>query len=782
MLLLTKFIQLVFWLIKQYKIPFIILFLTLVFFHKIILNPTDMIYPAYDIGTYSFSKQFIIETINTFKYVSLWNPYFFAGTPFVGNPEAAMFYPTNFLFFFIPTNLAFGYVFIINIFLIGIFTYLFAKEIKIDKFSAFLSAIITMFSGGIMAKIIPAQIFTIESITWFPLLMLMYQKTLSSNKIIYGVLSGIPIAFMLLAGTTQIALYAICIALLFFSFIYTTKNLFQNKRNSFKKILFAPPISLIVGFTLAAVQLIPSFEFAKLSARANGLSYEFASDFSLHPYQLITIFLPHFFGSPLVTNSYWGLSGNFWELCFYSGILPIFLALIAFAYKRNKYTIFFTSILVFSLLFAFGRFFPFFKLFYDYFPGFDLFRGPTRILFLSSFSISILAGFGLSKLTNDEISSREKKGIGLIVFLILTLSIASIFVASLITKNNLVTSFIALKGLAIRNDHNAIQNLIVNDLILLALLAFLSSILILAKIRNILKPVQIKLLAGALIIFDLWIFSIKFYTTIDPDLFFKTPSYINVIKQDKTKFRIFDVDGDKLFLHGINKIESLSGFGAFYLKNYREFLWLSGDHLDTPYESFFAFRNIKNLNILKLLNTKYIITRKPLSIDGIEKVYDKKESIYKINGTLPRAYVVPNAVVLKSKQEIFTYLKKTSFDPKKMVILENSSPYPVKNSSTFNRVSISTYEPNRIEMQTYLENPGYLVLSEIWYPGWKAYDNRKETEIFKANYIFRSIYIQKGKHDITFIYDPDSYKIGKTISIISFLAIIMYIIHLRKRY
>ena len=93
----------------------------------------------------------------------------------------------------------------------------------------------------------------------------------------------------------------------------------------------------------------------------------------------------------------------------------------------------------------------------------------------------------------------------------------------------------------------------------------------------------------------------------------------------------------------------------------------------------------------------------------------------------------------------------------------------IDSNSNIIPINISKYEPNKIELQTNLQTPGNLILSENWYPGWKAYDNNKEIKISKTNYIFRSIYLEKGQHNVKFIYDPFPYKFGKAITILSLI-------------
>jgi uncharacterized membrane protein YfhO len=63
-----------------------------------------------------------------------------------------------------------------------------------------------------------------------------------------------------------------------------------------------------------------------------------------------------------------------------------------------------------------------------------------------------------------------------------------------------------------------------------------------------------------------------------------------------------------------------------------------------------------------------------------------------------------------------------------------------------------------------------MVFTDPYYPGWVAGIDGVNTEIFRANYAFRSIVIPQGKHSVTFTYSPDSFKIGLLVSVIGIVS------------
>jgi uncharacterized membrane protein YfhO len=104
--------------------------------------------------------------------------------------------------------------------------------------------------------------------------------------------------------------------------------------------------------------------------------------------------------------------------------------------------------------------------------------------------------------------------------------------------------------------------------------------------------------------------------------------------------------------------------------------------------------------------------------------------------------------------------------------------FPITNS----KVRIYDYKPTDIKIQVTSSQPGFLVLSDTYYPGWNAYINGSKVEIFRANYAFRAIEIDSGNHNIEFKYEPVSVYLGAIVSLISmliFLGILLSKSHLK---
>lgn len=771
------------------KLILFLFLLSLLFFYKAAIGFDQGPYPAFDIYYSSFAEKAIFaHSILAYKSLPLWMPYVFSGSPFLGNPTSAMFYPFNLLFIFLPIGLAFGYISIINSLLIGTFTYLYARTIKIDKFGSLISGISIMFSGPMVTSVFAGHPILSNTFIWFPLALLFSELAIVKKKLVFLILTGITISLMLFAGAPQIAIYEIFSLLIYF----ILRSLFEIKNiHNFLKLISFFSASVIIGILITAIQLLPSIEFSKLSQRGSeGISYLFASDFSLHPYQIVSFISPFFFGSP-INGSYWG-KGNFWELNGYIGALPLLFALLAIVFKKNRYVFIFFIVGISALFYAIGKYGFVFPFFYHHIPGFNNFRVPARFLFIYVFSFSILAGIGASFLVNTFLNKINRMMLKLSI-LISAMFLIFIGILLLAGTNNSTVSiyekYVLRNSFAVGINHSALYSQTKDDILVLFTLLLSLFIAIVIEEKNKIKMRQLKIFIVFLTFLNLWWFGARFIDTKSIKEIYEPTPLIERILKDKGTYRAFDMEGAYIHLLGKNNIESVTGVSPLYLKNYRNFLWATGKYIDTSYDSFFNISGISNPIFLNLLNVKYVIANRRMSVRGLSEIAKSNANIghfaasnhmyylYQNSNFLPRAYIVPNAIVLSDKQKVLSLLA-DNFDPKKYIIIEKMPKnIDLTNSSNYRSIEIVRNNYNSLDTTFELTGSGFLVLSEINYPGWTAYDNGIKTEILNANYIFRSIYVKSGKHKITFEYKPRSYTFGGIISLVTLLSccIVLYI-------
>lgn len=721
-----------------------------------------ILYPAPDIaGQYLSWRSFLVDQIIHYHTIPFWNPYEYAGAPFIGNPLSAMFYPPNVIFFLMDVGRAFKYLFFINIFLIGLFTYLYAKLVIKSRVSSVFSSIIMMFNGVIVARINAGHVSNVDVLIWFPLLLYFIEQNIrkASQKFIASV--GIVVGLTILAGHIQVAFYSLFAGFLYF-LVRVALDYLENKKIKVIVLNFLYFIvGYCIGFCLASIQLLPVLEFGQYSARSV-VSYEFATNFSIPALQSIEIFLPRLFGQPQL-NFAWG-RGSFAEFTSYSGIYAYILALVSFFYCKNKIVFTFGILLVFSFLFVLGDYGPLFHLFYYYVPGFNHFRIPATMLFLFSFSISILSGFGLSaiyKLIQKKKAVLKNLHI-LVIFLII---IVGIFIEYILVEPGFISFFvkeIISKKFEIQ-DVSTFSLLLKTDLLVVffSLVIFLFTL----HIKRLKKYFQIIMIVA--IVADLFFFGIPILTSKN--------SYIDrneerIIRKINTNFRVLDLANINPLILQKAKGEQVRSYSPALLSDFRDYLWSAGTHSNLPYEPYVSLNVITNYNILKLLNVGYIISNREIHNSNITKIDQGKNLfLYRIYDSYPKAFTMVHTerVVGKNALEI---IKLDTFNPRQTLLLDSDYPSFDDNEYRSRNVLLEQKTPNKIIMVTTSPQKEYLFTSEIWYPGWKAYVNGKEQKILKADYIFRAIQLSKGDNHIEFIYDPFSFRFAKYLFLLGIIA------------
>jgi hypothetical protein len=160
--------------------------------------------------------------------------------------------------------------------------------------------------------------------------------------------------------------------------------------------------------------------------------------------------------------------------------------------------------------------------------------------------------------------------------------------------------------------------------------------------------------------------------------------------------------------------------------------------------------------LLDLLNVRYIIVPTKVgsdqgSLQRFKKnhptVYsDERVEIVENQDALPRAWIVHSAQKATPKEALKS-LKTGKVDPRKTALLEGSLPKLAKpKDASDDLASVTSYEDDRISIRTSTDAAGLLVLSEVYYPAWKAYIDGEPAPIHRANQLLRAVPVPAGEH------------------------------------
>jgi len=249
-------------------------------------------------------------------------------------------------------------------------------------------------------------------ITLYFLLKLKDEQSIS-NLLLFALFLGL----QLQRAHVQIAYYACMLLGSFFAYAF-----FQNKNRKFASFFC---LGIIIAFLIAAHIYIPSLDYRAMSIRSSDMgSFAYATNWSMHPKELLTYIMPNYFG--FGGSSYNGFM-PFTDFPNYVGLLVLLFAF--FSLKNlTKERIFFWSVLIVSIFLSLGKYFEiFYQFFYNYLPFFNSFRVPSMILIISNFCLYILSAYGIKDIIEIIKGKFKEFKPELIIYTFLIVSLIDIY-------------------------------------------------------------------------------------------------------------------------------------------------------------------------------------------------------------------------------------------------------------------------------------------------------------------------------------------------------------------
>lgn len=681
--------------------------------------------------------------------VPFWNPNIFAGMPFFADLQVGFFYPFNRLLNLFVSNGAvpvgaLQFIIIIHFFIAQLSFYFLAKEFKISDLGAIIGSISFGFSMLLVCQAIHPMV--VYHLSFFPLVVAFFLKGMTRQSFRYASLAGLLLGITLLSGHPQTTLYEGIF--LFILYIWKALEIYKSKvlmkTIALAKLCGIIPIILAGG--IFAIQLLPSLELAKNSQRKEA-SYKLSTEGSLQFKQIVSTVIPKVFGTVDGENEanpsfYLKFDGQFqrhlyWETVFYFGIVALFLGLIGavFGYKNSNQQ-FLIFISLFGFLFALGSNGFLYDILYKL-PLIGTFRNPARMMFFMIIGFSLLAGFGFDSIFKKE----NDKGFILKLFIALAFPI--------------VIAFLGIAG-AFNSGFEIPQEIqsIAQESAILSLF-FIIVLLVIVYLAQ--KRILSHTIAG--VIFSILAFS---------DLYINGNKFNSNSKNPAETF-VIDSKFQELFSpKSINEQFRVNTrlYQPRYMAMNRNQGMISNIQLIEGYNPLILDRVLPPLpdrnSVNEMYNVKYEI-----AIDSIAK----EPRFFERKSFMPRAWLVTKAHILNEEQ-IKESMKSQKFNLKKEVILEKNLNLNLSNVIDTNfsgKVNITKYESNYISLASNTKENSIVVLSEIYYPDWKAYIDGKETELLRADYCFRAIPVSAGNHTIELKFESKAYASGKMISIITML-------------
>ncbi|MFC2046104.1 YfhO family protein [Chloroflexota bacterium] len=737
----------------------------------------------------------------------LWNPHILFGFPQLADQDIVALNPLN-LVFLLPIKpvLALSTFVVAHYILAGIFGYVMARSLRIGRVGAFITAVTFAFSGYLVAQVTNLPIVT--GSVWLPLIFFLFVKALETMRPIYAVLCGGAIAVQILAAHPQVVFYSLFTlgAYGLFRLIRLWRDTEVDGREKRKRMTLLVTflvIAVTVGLALAAVQIVPTWELKGLTGRATGLSYAMMTLFSLAPYNLLTFLFPNILGNPVI--GYMG-EGVFEELHAYAGIVPLLLIPWSWAKKvRDSHVAFFTILAGGSLLLALGHHTPLYDLLVHV-PGFNFFRVPARWLYIVTFSLAVLAGYGFDALVtgrergNGHFATFWKilcwANVGFSLMLLALLAFGQETVQRvnqlgrrLLSEHALGRTVILVQGLTRQpliqvSDDLSTTLSSLNPVVPFVLLSNACFLLIYLWNKRKIRATLFQVVMAGLVVIDVLLVG---GTTVNPvregSYYEGPPRPMTFLRQNAGLHRIYPIihrDDLSNLMEAVPAVHELYSVGGHVselaLARYETFVDALGQ---SP-----ALRN--------LAGVKYLLVEKDSEYPGYTKVHARgRLEILENESVLPRAFVVHDVEVLASEQAVMGRMLGDDFDPLRTVILEEEPLHrpdqafqPAEPDT--HGAEITRYAPHEVVIEADLSDDGFLVLSDTHYPGWRVYVDGREDRIYQADYLFRAVFLEEGKHVVEFRYNPLSFLIGLAITLVTAailcgLAVAVLLIRRRRR-
>jgi len=767
---------------RQDTIAFLLLLVTVIWFDREMVS-TNQVPFFRDLGPFFYPMRFSLAESFKAGELPLWNRHTAMGFPLLANFQSGAFYPPNILFLFLPFFGAVRAVFLLHYLVAASGSYMLCRHWQYPPYLAIIGALVFTLGGTIVSLSNLMNHF--QTAVWLPWVVLMGERAFRSSSKKDFLALTVALLVQFLAGSPE--LYAMSMGLLLVDGLRlktADKSVSYRKTSS---ILIAANV-VVVG--LAMIQVLPTIELVLESRGPVPDHYSVASLWSLRPVSLINVFFPYGEVDKSMVSGirlFFRLDIPF-LISHYMGAITLFGICLWCFYGSLKEKGILLGLLLSSLIMALGDHTPIFPFLYQSVPFLKLFRFPEKFFFVTHALLVFMTLRGLNGFVKDDHPSPRGS---LVVLFSLPILLSLLYLFTRVETVSL-SRFIAwatgtpLYFPPMLKSASGVLFYLERQI---ALVFGILLLLILWK-KGKLRSTLFQPLIVALVLLDLNSANRPYRFLLDPGFVFQGQKAIT--NPDPQPHRLFYYP-DPTNIHPAHYItHERQSFSELYSMMTENLLPNTGlfhgfdymQELDAlrrwRYRVFVDVANAlppdRQYRLLGALNVKYISSLRPLppgDVSLIRHLPEYPSWVYRLNGGIPRVYIVSQASEEKDPVKVLDRLSSLEFDPLKEVILEEPISIPT-NGNFRSQAEIVRYENQFVIIKASLNSPGILVLADTHYPGWQVYVDGKEKEILHANLFFRGVSLSQGKHVVEFRYEPLSFTIGMIISLMTLFSIVIW--------
>jgi hypothetical protein len=667
-----------------------------------------------------------------------WTPEILLGYPAAGSVDLHLFSPFNWPWLVLPPHAAVAVWFAGIQVVSGLLMYALGRGIGLSVTGATTAAVLWL--AGCPADIQVIMSMALATIAWLPLVMLCWHRYCGRGDVRWSILAGGALGLALLGGHIQFVYW-------FTIFLagYTLFILPPDARCSVGRLCGGALLAALVGFALAAVGILPTFELLTDSIRATLV------------------------GSERVLNEKLSLIGTLKALRYVVlcatgddpseveyrsvGALPLALALTSIGRGRRFENRMLTLAALFLVLSLGAQFAPsnwLLKLL-----PLNHFRYPGRIALVFSFGTTLLAGRGMEAL----VAGGARRGPGVVLVPLLALACVPLLLPRMSLPSDALRfseGVTSLAGLAL-----ICGALLVPDRRRRLALGIAAVCLVVVHAERDANPSDpppesVEIFGGHA---GTWTSRSSFIGRYPPRFLEGVPRWD---RYGPTRVVYFDLP----FEHNLSLLTGHhSAMGLVSLRPQRvdRVLYARNRASDTETSLYYVTRNPR---LLDLMNVRYVVVPEhisPAQLQGPEQTSlairsrRKGAVVVENRSYLPRAHFVSRASVVRDGEEAYRMLMDPSgTDPRKEVVLEAEADLlpaaAPPGDSRFAPARIVRYESERVEVQIKAPSDGWLVLLDRDADGWSCEVNGRQEPIRRAHYLFRAVHVGAGTNRVVFLY------------------------------
>ncbi len=691
---------------RRLTAPLLILLLALAAYGSL-LRPGHIPFSVHsDVPTYHLAaKEVLYRSVQAGHGIPFWRDDQLAGSPAFTNPNSLYTNPLHLLFYLLPPPTAIGPTLWLHALAAGLSYLVAAAALGLGWWARLLVGAAGLLQFKLIISLYAGWLSVLPSLVALPLLFAAVVHLVESPGARAALGLALAGAFALHAGHLQLVYYAgwLLAMVLVVGLVHTWR---KGARWRVRATVGWTGAGLALALGLAAYLLVPLAAEAVLTSRAAPAEAFWRRGQSLGLPHLLTFLYPEALGTPL-DGSY--ARTELWEDVAYFGLLPLILAAVGAWAGRGRWQ---ARGLAWAFLGAVACSFdtPILDVLYGILPGYRLFRLPGRMLFISSMCGILLAGIGLDELLSRHAQRATPR------WRSLALALAAL-------------TAVSAEGVAYARQY--VETVRTRDLL-------------------------------------------------------PTPGALRSVLDDPDVFRLAPV-GRTTLTYGWAAplgLQLVSGYEPYNLRHYQEYMQLlqwGAVRWRGPVISI-DVQTVTRWDLLDALNTKYVLAPVPAALPAerfellgtfprqpvfvpYHGLHAVDLRVYRNRAARPRAFWAARVVPAQDTADAAAILARTPLDATAVVQDEREAPGSPPPAAPQGNVRVAGAHPGHLALELAPASRAFLVISEIWHPGWRARLDGRPVRLQRANLALMGLWVPPGPHRLTLEFRPLLWKTGLALSL-----------------